>query len=281
MKNNVVKWNESSFLDDIEKRFNSQYRRLAVDLIEWAKRWANEIRFGETQKANVFPYLNYSDKNTCPFSIYTTGSVQIQFKRLHKLKAFMDRSKRLQLLGMLNQIDGVKISEDVIDSGKTPIRLELLLKPESLSKFKHAIEWVIETIKETPISADVLKEQYEAEQKEAKILSESELLKKIRNINPIPLFREVLSRQAKRSGYISEYAKRRANGICQLCENNAPFFNQDGKPYLETHHIEWLSRGGTDSIDNVVALCPNCHSKIHILDLDDDKEYLRRKVSVK
>lgn len=69
---------------------------------------------------------------------------------------------------------------------------------------------------------------------------------------------------------MSEYAKQRANGICQLCHLPAPFIDRDGKPYLESHHIIWLSDGGEDSISNTVALCPNCHRKMHALNLDDD-----------
>ena len=79
-----------------------------------------------------------------------------------------------------------------------------------------------------------------------------------------------------RDQYIAEYAKRVANGVCQLCGKNAPFNNKEGKPYLEAHHIEWLSKGGEDTIDNVVALCPNCHRKMHILDDLEDKEFLKR-----
>ena len=73
-----------------------------------------------------------------------------------------------------------------------------------------------------------------------------------------------------RNKYVSEYAKRRAHGICQLCRNQAPFIDFDGKPFLETHHIIWLSKGGTDSLDNTVALCPNCHRKMHVLNLEED-----------
>ena len=62
---------------------------------------------------------------------------------------------------------------------------------------------------------------------------------------------------------IAEYAKRKANGICQLCGNPAPFISKNGMPYLESHHIIWLSQGGGDTIENTVALCPNCHRKMH------------------
>ena len=79
-----------------------------------------------------------------------------------------------------------------------------------------------------------------------------------------------------RDAYVTEYAKRRANGVCELCENLAPFKNKNNQPYLETHHIVWLSKGGEDSIENTVALCPNCHKKMHIRDQSEDVEKLRK-----
>lgn len=69
-----------------------------------------------------------------------------------------------------------------------------------------------------------------------------------------------------RSPEVAAYAKKSANGICQLCGKPAPFIDKNGEPYLESHHVIWLSRGGTDTIDNVVGLCPNCHSKVHAID---------------
>ena len=69
---------------------------------------------------------------------------------------------------------------------------------------------------------------------------------------------------------IAAYVKKRAKGYCQLCGQKAPFYDQDGEPYLECHHIVWLSNGGMDSPNNCVALCPNCHRKMHVInDLND------------
>lgn len=78
----------------------------------------------------------------------------------------------------------------------------------------------------------------------------------------------------RRDPYISYYAKRWANGICQLCKAQAPFINSNGEPYLESHHILPLSEGGRDAVDNVVALCPNCHRKMHILRKNEDVRQL-------
>lgn len=77
---------------------------------------------------------------------------------------------------------------------------------------------------------------------------------------------------------IAAYVKKRANGHCQLCGASAPFKDQNGDPYLECHHIVWLSKGGIDSIDNCVALCPNCHRKMHIVNSDADIELLKKRV---
>jgi 5-methylcytosine-specific restriction endonuclease McrA len=78
-----------------------------------------------------------------------------------------------------------------------------------------------------------------------------------------------------RNRYVSAFAKKRANGKCQLCGVYAPFNDINSEPYLETHHIVWLSKEGEDSIENTVALCPNCHRKMHILNLPADIQFLQ------
>ncbi len=80
----------------------------------------------------------------------------------------------------------------------------------------------------------------------------------------------------QRSGIVSAYVKERANGICQLCGKPAPFYSKNGEPFLECHHVVWLAHGGADEIANAVALCPNCHRKMHNLDEPADVEKLKK-----
>jgi 5-methylcytosine-specific restriction protein A len=91
--------------------------------------------------------------------------------------------------------------------------------------------------------------------------------------------REVISSVYERNQLVSEYAKRKAKGICQLCNQPAPFCNLDGEPHLETHHVIPLANDGTDFIENVAALCPNCHRKMHILNLPADVTTLKNKTT--
>jgi len=40
---------------------------------------------------------------------------------------------------------------------------------------------------------------------------------------------------------------------CSLCH----------APWLEIHHIEELSEGGSTEYGNLIVLCPNCHTRVH------------------
>lgn len=79
-----------------------------------------------------------------------------------------------------------------------------------------------------------------------------------------------------RSAQVVHQTRSRAKGCCQLCNQPAPFVDKNGNPYLEVHHIVWLSRGGSDDISNTVALCPNCHAKMHIVDNPLDIDFLKQ-----
>ena len=56
----------------------------------------------------------------------------------------------------------------------------------------------------------------------------------------------------------------RANGVCEACGMKAPFNRRsNGSAYLEVHHRIRLADGGNDTIENALALCPNCHRYEH------------------
>lgn len=66
-----------------------------------------------------------------------------------------------------------------------------------------------------------------------------------------------------RSSLIKVYVLRRANGSCEGCGAAAPFNTRKGNPYLEPHHLRRRADGGPDHPLWVIALCPNCHSRVH------------------
>ena len=87
--------------------------------------------------------------------------------------------------------------------------------------------------------------------------------------------RRVTTTSVTRDPIVAEYVKRVAKGVCMLCGNPAPFNDKKGDPYLESHHIKWLSKGGEDSPENAVALCPNCHKRMHVVNDKKDVKKLK------
>ncbi|TOH95879.1 hypothetical protein CGI69_24690 [Vibrio parahaemolyticus] len=70
--------------------------------------------------------------------------------------------------------------------------------------------------------------------------------------------------QYARDPAIVAFALNRAKGVCEQCKHDAPFISSStGLPYLEVHHVIPLKDGGSDTVENVKALCPNCHREAH------------------
>lgn len=66
-----------------------------------------------------------------------------------------------------------------------------------------------------------------------------------------------------RDPLVRAWVLEQAAGHCEYCGQPAPFLMEDGTPYLEVHHVKWLAQGGSDTVSNAVALCPNCHRRFH------------------
>ena len=66
-----------------------------------------------------------------------------------------------------------------------------------------------------------------------------------------------------RSECVRVYVLRRAGGICEGCGKEAPFLAMNERPFLETHHMRRVADGGPDHPRWVIALCPNCHQRVH------------------
>jgi hypothetical protein len=80
--------------------------------------------------------------------------------------------------------------------------------------------------------------------------------------NQAPERRTSIGAYFARDSRVREGALRRANGTCEYC-GAAGFKIQDGRRYLECHHIQSLGNEGPDTPENVIALCANDHRRAH------------------
>jgi hypothetical protein len=70
---------------------------------------------------------------------------------------------------------------------------------------------------------------------------------------------------------VLQYVMRRAGNCCELCEDaNTP-------DRLEPFYLMPLDKGGTETVKNVVALCPECLLKMQVSDRPNEYKLLMRK----
>jgi predicted HNH restriction endonuclease len=80
-----------------------------------------------------------------------------------------------------------------------------------------------------------------------------------------PIAEATSTRTYDRSAVVVAIAKLRARNRCEVPGCNHPtFVDEDGIPYSEVHHIEPLSEGGEDVLENVACLCPAHHREVHV-----------------
>lgn len=111
------------------------------------------------------------------------------------------------------------------------------------------------------ISSDPSAAQEDATSKNASL---EDIGKQMRLIPDHGTVKEALVTLRARCNTVRRYALKRAKGVCEACHEAAPFINLNGEPFLEVHHIGALSVDDrADRIDNVAAICPNCHRRAH------------------
>ena len=103
--------------------------------------------------------------------------------------------------------------------------------------------------------------QIEFEEKVSKLRREARLPTPQGNATPSKQIKE--STSFSRDPKVVAWILKNSNGICESCNEPAPFTKHDGDFYLEVHHLRRLADGGSDTVTNTVAVCPNCHRALH------------------
>lgn len=75
-----------------------------------------------------------------------------------------------------------------------------------------------------------------------------------------PMFKQRLASEVPetRDRDISQYLKSLYGYACQCC--GLGLLLPDGKSGVETHHLHPIGEGGADSVENMIVVCPNCHT---------------------
>lgn len=108
-------------------------------------------------------------------------------------------------------------------------------------------------------------EDLDKEVEKSREISSKERKKRLANKeNLIPERIQITTSGFKRDANVIAEVLERANGKCEKCKSDAPFIRKiNNTPYLEVHHKVRLADGGEDTVENAIAVCPNCHRELH------------------
>lgn len=101
---------------------------------------------------------------------------------------------------------------------------------------------------ESGMTPDELAEKYRLSKRELKVRLKEYLNK------------DSKAKSGKRLTFDIEAVRSRYDNKCALCG-----FGIEGAPGggNVAHHIIWKQHGGTEELDNMILVCPNCHMMIH------------------
>lgn len=107
-------------------------------------------------------------------------------------------------------------------------------------------------------------QNFECEVEKARNDSKEKRLERLKNAPKKAEVSYVLVKGFIRNRDVVAETLERADGVCQSCGLPAPFKRKSNdQAYLEVHHKKPLAEGGEDTLENAIALCPNCHRKAH------------------
>jgi len=154
-----------------------------------------------------------------------------------------------------------------------PFNLEELLGEKRAKRYAPIVKFGKIDLEDEKIIIDYLKD-HNTLQKEPiknekeKISEELETLNKSYGKKRTEKKEVYVDRVERNPRIVSNLKKLRPNK-CQICEEDH-FLKENGEPYSEVHHIEELSKGGSQVTDNCLVLCPTCHMKMHHASVEID-----------
>ena len=218
-------------------------------------RWDGDIMYYTGMGLRDDQSLNFMQNKT----LYVRGSGRTTGVDVHFFEVFDEAVYTYQ--GQVELVDDpIQEIQDDVDGNSRKVWLFPLMRKD----------------RSTPvIPKKEIDKIFDKKVKKASQLSLEELKKRASNSSSKPGKRAATTTSYQRSPVVKAYVLKRANGVCELCEQPAPFNKKNGEPYLEVHHVKQLADGGDDTIKNAVALCPNCHRRMHSLGLKSDIKKLQ------
>ena len=137
-------------------------------------------------------------------------------------------------------------------------------KPEHIEKIEIFLINISQKEKDKVVASKAIEEDFEKLVQASLDDKSTVRLSRLNGAKKLPDQIQVYRTEYRRNPDVVAEVRIRANGICEYCRKSAPFFRpSNGQPFLEVHHKKRLADGGEDTVENAIAVCPNCHRELH------------------
>jgi hypothetical protein len=141
-------WDEESFMAEVGDRVDSEDVAVCGAILQCFREHADRIDWGRgARDGSLIAVVQGAGVGQVPFTMWTYGSVEIDFQYLKNHPPFADESLRRELLQRLNAVPGVQLPSDSF-SRRPSIPLRSLRQDERLRQFLSVFEWAITLIRE-------------------------------------------------------------------------------------------------------------------------------------
>lgn len=136
------RWDRESLLRDLQARCSPAAVRAAEQILEWGERQQLVAQYGKgTTSGSVQFGIREDDRRIFPFVVYSSGSVEFPFSRMHH-RPFSDAALREQYRLRLNEIDGVDLPAEAVEK-RPNVSLDVIAAGEGVSRLLAAADWAL------------------------------------------------------------------------------------------------------------------------------------------
>jgi hypothetical protein len=139
-------WDEASFLTEMKSAHGEAAVQVARRLLEWGQSRGLRIWWGKgARSGSFFPMLDIAGIDHWTISVWTYGTIEVQFQRMKTRDPFSSEGLRRELCAKLNAIPGIDIPDDGIDR-RPSIPLTALEQPGALQDFLGVFDWYLDRV---------------------------------------------------------------------------------------------------------------------------------------
>ena len=144
-------WDEQSFFDELAKS-SADSVAVARELLDWATKRELRIWWGKgKQWGSFFPMLDVGGVQHWTVSVWTGGTLEIQFGRMQTRQPFVEEPLRRALLSKFRECnfkgeDG-SFPDDCI-TRRPSIKLSALKSEQELAKLTDVLDWYVDQVKQ-------------------------------------------------------------------------------------------------------------------------------------